>query len=1315
MEDVGPVALYPLAPGADHTVSFLREEGPMRVRRSTQVRIFERLEFRYLLNVGDPYSVPTNPRVVDSLDPSWKFALNPSGSPQSTGYNDSSWSTVNLPYTWDGSTTNAPLGIGWYRKTITVDPSLIGQELYLEFGGAYLVTSLYIDGTQVDYNPATTGTIDSHNGGFAEFDFDVTSQLTAGSHLIAIEVNNNTNSNISPAGAGDYTKQGGLYRDVSLVAISKASHITQIESAPGTATPVATPGVYFSNSSVTLGIASANIQVQTMLDNLSSSTSSVNVNVYLIDANGIIQAQSTAAASLTAGQKSDSVTEMSTIANPHLWDGRIDPYLYMLYVEVRDSTTNTLLDLSQQQVGIRSFKINASPNPNDPNLANQDQAAFELDGQPYALVGVNLHQDSGLPGQLGAPEGWAQTAADIQQQVDLVLEIGATFVRTAHYEYSQDFYDDADAAGLILQVDGDLQSTITSTSLTSAFVENYEDQLTENVKQNFNHPSIIAWSMYNEISSSSANATLISNLSNFVHSLDPTRYTSADSDDGSSTNGIDKAADLLGTHYYGGWYVSGLASDGSSLDNMHSANPTLPLAITEYGAGASPYQYTTDIQLPPPNPNGEHYHPENAQSELEELAYAQFATRNYLWAIALWNMFDFSSSSRNEGDTQGQNDKGLITRDRTTMKDSFYFYEANWNNPSRSWANTPVLYVSDHTWTDRTTPSASMTVYSNLGAPTLWNNGVEIGTMVPLVLSGLTIPDTYTMGSNLTLAAGANQIQVQAVFNSQTYTNSVVWYYHAAALLGTTYARVDFTDSSSDLQSGYVADTGQAYNGVYGWVDSTTFAATANTAGTYNRTSPTTAPYNQIDARTGIMLPTNRVWEYALPDGLYDVHIVSADSTNPNAVNNLTVNGYQLHDLDSTDFGDNGFDEYYATVTVTNGFLRVSAGPGSVSPRLAYIDINAVTPPSVVSSNFQYAGPEQLQVQFSENVGPSITASDLALVNQTTGQTIASSDISESYNSSNNTATFTFPGFSGGMLPVGNYQATIPANNVADAGGLPLAANFSLTIPQLVGDWNLDGHVNMLDVLAMERALVDLNGFMSTNGLTSAQLVALGDVNGDHQVTNADLQALLNLLRGGGGSGSGSGSGSLDSDTVGSSQNVAAVSSLPVTVVDDTEQIAAASDSQVATSIGDNAYTSIANTGLNLGNSATDTTAPRLADNSIDSNDSNNSDSSSGNPSPPKQPDLTFLPMLTGFHDRWDIAATNHVFGASAESKTSKEKLQSSLVAVVSADPVATLAYGYDWASGSAELIRHHSRRDLMEDALTPDALDALFQSWKFD
>ena len=396
--------------------------------------------------------------------------------------------------------------------------------------------------------------------------------------------------------------------------------------------------------------------------------------------------------------------------------------------------------------------------------------------------------------------------------------------------------------------------------MTSAFVTNYEDQLTEEVKQDFNHPSIIAWSMYNEIGNSSANGMLILNLSNFVKTLDPTRYTTADSNDLSTNDfanagSVDNATDLVGVHPYNGWYGGTPTQDGPIVDSLHNANATRPLAITEYGAGASAYQYSNNFTLNSlPNQSSDHLHPQNYQTQLEEVAYAQFASRNYLWSIAMWNMFDFAISTRNEGDAQGQNDKGLVTRDRQTKKDSFYFYQANWNDPSRTWANIPVLYISDHTWTDRLSPSASMTVFSNLGAPTLWENGLQLGTMIPLVISGITIPHAYTMPSAITLAAGANNIQVQAAFNNQTYTNSVVWNYHAAALLGSTYARFDFTDTSADVQSGYQADTGQAFNGIYGWVNSTTGAASANTAGTFNRTTNTSAPFDQLKTRTAIML-----------------------------------------------------------------------------------------------------------------------------------------------------------------------------------------------------------------------------------------------------------------------------------------------------------------------------------------------------------------------------------------------------------------------------------------------------------------------------
>ena len=639
---------------------------------------------------------------------------------------------------------------------------------------------------------------------------------------------------------------------------------------------------------------------------------------------------------------------------------------------MRDSSTNQLLDLSHQQVGIRSFKINASPNPNDPNLANQDQAAFELNGHPYTLVGVDMHQDSGVAGQLGLPAGWAQTDAEIQSDVNMALDLGVTVIRTSHYPDNQAFYDYCDQVGILVFTEVGLQQNATSTTPNSAFVNNLDDQLTEMIKQNYNHASIFAWGLYNE--TGTANGTLIQNLSNLAHVLDSTRYTAGASNQGSATDTINVAPDIIGRHFYDGWYGGVPENLSSELDSFHNANPTHPMGVTEFGGAASAYQYTNNVLISPPNTTDK-FHPENTQSQLEERQWAQIAAKNYLWADIVWQMFDATSPGKNEGDTSGVNDKGLVTRDRTTKKDTYYFYQANWNDPTRSWANQKVLYISDHSWTDRqgtaTTLSTTVTVYSNLGGPTLSLNGSSLGTMTQTVINGVTIPDTYSM--TVILTAGANAIQVARMFNSQSYTDSVVWTYRntSLGLSGTQYARVDFTNSSGNLQSGYVADTGQAFNGTYGWANSSTHAASANTAGTYNRTSPTSSPFDQMKTRTGIMLPTTQVWEYALPNGSYDVHIVAADSTNPAMVNNLNVEGTLLHDTDySSNNGDNGFDEFYATVNVTDGRLTVAAGAGSWAPRLAYIDINVVdnTPPSIIGSSFQYSGPEQLQVQFSENV-----------------------------------------------------------------------------------------------------------------------------------------------------------------------------------------------------------------------------------------------------------------------------------------------------------------------------------------------------------
>ena len=335
--------------------------------------ICEALEARQLLSVGGLYSVPVSPTQSVSEDGGWKFALNPSGSPQSSSFNDGSWNSVTLPHTWDAAVGNTPTGDGWYRKSITISPSMIGDEIYLQFEGANQTATVWVDGVKVA----------THAGGFSAFDVDVTAKMTAGTHVVAVDVNNNTSANVSPAGGGDFIEEGGLYRDVSLVAVSK-THVALAEpvvAADASGSVLAGSGVYFSNSTVVTGATSAPVQVKTVLDDLGSAEN-VSVTSYLVNAAGVIVAQQSTTTAMAAGKTDFTISQSATVANPHLWAGRADPYLYDLYVEVRDTSSGKLLDLNHQQVGIRSFSISASN-------------GFFLNGQSYKLVGVDLSQDSG--------------------------------------------------------------------------------------------------------------------------------------------------------------------------------------------------------------------------------------------------------------------------------------------------------------------------------------------------------------------------------------------------------------------------------------------------------------------------------------------------------------------------------------------------------------------------------------------------------------------------------------------------------------------------------------------------------------------------------------------------------------------------------------------------------------------------------------------------------------------------------------------------------------------------------------------------------
>ncbi len=667
-----------------------------------------------------PYVPPASNRSDINLNSPWQFFRADVAGAQNPGFDDSAWTTVSVPHTWnnldgqDGNNTYYQ-GIGWYRRHYTVPGADAGREFFLEFEGANLVADVYVNGTFIG----------EHQGGYSAFTYDVTSAINAGAdNVIAVKVNNAYNADIPPLSA-DYTFFGGLYRTVHLLVLDKL-HVTPLD--------YGSSGVYLQQSSVSA--TAATIQVTAKLRNDAAGSSNITVTAVIVDATNNVVATLTTNQLLAAGS-TQAVVQTAILANPHLWNGRADPYLYQAYVTVSDGVS--VNDLVQQPLGLRFMRF-------DPTNG------FFLNGQYLDLHGVGMHQDR-------LNEGWAISDADQTQDISLVAELGATSLRLTHYPHSHLIYDLCDENGIIVWSEIPLINSIT---VDSNFFNNVQQQLQEAIHQNFNHPSIIVWSLFNELQTDDANTqSLVTQLNTLAHSLDPTRMTTAAAYAGVSINaGIHEITDLIAYNEYYGWYNGTYGQFGGWADSTHGTLGSRVMGLTEYGAGGSIYQH---LQNPPTpsnvnSPGVPHY--EEYEDLLHESTWQQAQARPYLWIKSVWTMFDFASDSRDEGDTPGRNDKGLMTYDRQTRKDAFYWYKANWTTNA-------LVYITSRRFTPRTNTTVEVKVYANCASVQLNINGASLGS--------LTSTNHIFDWPGQTLTGGTNTVIAIGTQNSQTVTDTVVW------------------------------------------------------------------------------------------------------------------------------------------------------------------------------------------------------------------------------------------------------------------------------------------------------------------------------------------------------------------------------------------------------------------------------------------------------------------------------------------------------------------------------------------------------------
>ncbi len=492
-----------------------------------------------------------------------------------------------------------------------------------------------------------------HQGGYSTFRANITEYLQA-ENILEVSVNNGSNREVYPQKA-DFTFYGGIYRDVNLIVVDKTHFDLSYFGGHGIkVTPI-------------INGKNATIEFEAWVCNAPNDTE---VTFKVVGAD-----------SVTTLVKDGYAKASLEINDVHLWNGLDDPYLYTACASLSNDEVSV-------NFGVREMKA-------DP------EKGFFLNGRSYPLVGAARHQD-----RQGV--GSALTRAMHEEDIKIMLEMGCNTVRLAHYQHDQYFYELCDKAGLVVWA----EIPYISEHLPEANA-NTISQMSELVTQNYHHASVYCWCLSNEITSTGGVSQDMTDnhrvLNDLCHKLDKTRPTTAAHvfmlDTSEECVGI---PDIMSYNLYYGWYIGEKEDNDTFFDKFHSEYPNRVIGLSEYGADANPAYQSGKPE------KGDWT--ESYQAVYHEHMLKMWSTRPFIWAMHVWNMFDFGADGRNEGGKPGQNQKGLVTFDRKLKKDAFYIYKAYCSKEE-------FVHLCGSRYVDRHEDITEVKVYSNLDEVTLIVDG----------------------------------------------------------------------------------------------------------------------------------------------------------------------------------------------------------------------------------------------------------------------------------------------------------------------------------------------------------------------------------------------------------------------------------------------------------------------------------------------------------------------------------------------------------------------------------------------------------------
>jgi beta-galactosidase len=620
-----------------------------------------------------------SPRLKESFNKGWKFTKGDSKDAHLSDFDDSSWRPLDLPHDWaiEGPFTQEvgykegylPFpGVGWYRKSFSVQDDT--ENLMIEFDGIMRNSKIWLNGEYIGGWPY----------GYTSFAIDITDRIShTNENILAIRVENQDNSSRWYPGSG-------IYRNVWLTYTNPVH--------------VAHWGAYVTTPEISEEVAKVN--VKTRVNNTRKDRVEITLSTSLVNQAGLEVAAQETHDIYIEGEKEIELQQSFEIIDPEIWDID-DPNLYKAKTVILEN--GRVVDNYITSFGIRNFRF-------------IPDSGFFLNGRKVKLKGVNLHHDLG-------PLGTAVNRRATERQLEIMKEMGVNAIRTAHNPPSPEQLEFCDEMGILVideTFDEWTQAKYGVPNGYNIWFEEWAELDTRAlIKRDRNHPSVIMWSIGNEIPEldtehGKKNARILSGI---CRELDPTRPVNAGIHLSTEFDKeLAESFDVFGMNYWQDRY-----------EIMHEKFPDIPLLSTESSACLS----TRGVYHFPVKEIYQGYNHESKQISSYDLVNTgfgalpdvEFKFQDMPWLAGqfVWSGFDYHGEPDpyEEGCFPAHSSYFGIVDMCGFRKDRFYLYQSQWTEE-------PMIHVLPHwNWEGREGEITPVYVYSNCDVVELIVNGISKG------------------------------------------------------------------------------------------------------------------------------------------------------------------------------------------------------------------------------------------------------------------------------------------------------------------------------------------------------------------------------------------------------------------------------------------------------------------------------------------------------------------------------------------------------------------------------------------------------------